>query len=875
MASNVTPMMEQYMRFKRAHEGAVLFFRMGDFYEMFYDDAKLASKALGLTLTSRAKGEKAIPMAGFPHHSLDGYLQKMIRAGYRIAICDQVQDPSEAKGLVERDVVRVVTPGTVTEENLLDAKAHNYLAALCANGRQVGLAWVDLSTGAFMAEDIDDSQVAAELARIAPSECLLPEQEDGRESGLLQTLRQGMDGMVTTRPDWEFGLDDAHRALLEHFGTASLEGFGFEQLGLGVCSAGALLMYLRETQKTSLGHIVKLTPSSTGDRVVLDRSTQVSLELVATMRSNERRGSLLWVLDQSVTPMGGRLLRTWLTAPLQGKAEIDTRLDAVEEAAENMALRERLRESLKRVYDVERIAAKVSCGRANARDLVALKQSLGELPGIKESLAECETALLAGLRDDLDVLEDVRTLVATAIVPDPPVGLREGGIIREGYDSELDEFRTIATSGKSWITQFQADEAQRTGIPSLKVGFNKVFGYYIEVTHVHLDKVPATYMRKQTLKNAERYITPELKEYEAKVLTAEERSQEIEYKLFQQVREQVAQQTARLQDAAGRLAQLDVIAALSTVAVDNGYARPAVTEDRQLYIRDGRHPVLELTLEGEEFVPNDTHLSPDTGMMMVITGPNMAGKSTYIRQVALTVIMAQMGSFVPAKECRVGLVDRVFTRVGAADELARGQSTFMVEMNETANILNNASDRSLLILDEVGRGTSTFDGVSIAWAICEYIHDEIGARTLFATHYHELTELAIDMAGVLNFNVAVREWEDDVVFLRKIVAGGTDKSYGIHVARLAGLPRDVVERSREILGNLELAALDHDNRPALAASTRRKRAPKAKQLSLFTPPQEIIAEELRKLDLDSLTPMEAMLKIAEFKKRMDDAGGWT
>ena len=876
MASKVSPMMEQYMRFKKAHEGAILFFRMGDFYEMFYDDAKTASKVLGLTLTSRSKGEKAIPMAGFPYHAVEPYIKKLISAGLKVAICEQVQDPAEAKGLVDRDVIRVVTPGTVTEDNLLEANSNNYLAAVCAKGRQVGLSWVDLSTGGFFVEDLDVGQLAAELARIGPSECLVAEEEANGETPFLLSIRQCIDGMLTARPDWEFGRDTAYRALVEHFETASLDGFGCEDMGLAISSAGALVAYLQETQKMSLGHISKMERFSTSDRVLLDRATQLSLELAYTMRSGQHRGSLLWVLDQTLTPMGGRLIREWLGAPLRNLCEIEERLLAVKEIVGDMALRDRLRDGLKRIYDIERISTKVSCGRANARDLVALKQSLTVLPEVKEALGDCRAEMVCRLREGLDPMEEMRTLVATAIVPDPPIGLREGGMIREGYDQDLDQLRTISKSGKSWITSFQAQESQRTGIPSLKVGYNKVFGYYIEVTNAHQDKIPTDYMRKQTLKNAERYITPQLKEYESQVLTAEERSREIEYKIFQDVREQVAGETKRLQEVANTIAQLDVLSALGTVAVENGYVMPTMSDDCELFIRDGRHPVLEMTLEGDEFVPNDTHLGGDAGVMVVLTGPNMAGKSMYIRQVALIVLMAQMGSFVPAKECRVGIVDRVFTRVGASDELARGQSTFMVEMTETANILNNASDRSLIILDEVGRGTSTFDGVSIAWAICEFLHEHVKARTLFATHYHELTELALTHENVRNYNVAVREWEDEVVFLRKIIEGGTDKSYGIHVARLAGLPKEVIERSREILSNLEKAAIDKDNMPALAASKSKKARKKKpdRQLSLFTPPQDVVAEELAKLDVESLTPLDAMNMLAELKKRIEEGKGW-
>ncbi len=862
------------MRFKKAHEGAILFFRMGDFYEMFYDDAKTASRVLGLTLTSRSKGEDAVPMAGFPYRAAEPYIKRLIAAGYKVAICEQIQDPAEAKGLVERDVVRIVTPGTVTEDNLLEAKAHNYLAAVCRNGQTAGLAWVDLSTGEFMAEDVEADRLATELARIAPAECLAPESDAQPESSLAELIRQGAEAMLTPRPDWEFGRDAAYRALCEHFGVASLDGFGCEDLGPALGSAGAVLAYLQETQKTSLGHICKISRCSPDDRVVLDRATQVSLELVRTLRTQETRGSLLWVLDQTVTSMGGRRLREWLLAPLRDADRIRARHLAVKELTEQAAARRDLRAALKRIYDVERIAAKVSCGRANARDLVSLRQSLEALPDVRAALDACRAPLLAELRDRLDLLDDVRVLIASAINPDPPIAVTEGGVIREGYDADLDRLRHIASSGKSWIARFQAEEIERTGIPSLKVGFNKVFGYYLEVTNTHKDKVPERYICKQTLKNAERYITPELKEYEAQVLTAEERSKEVEYKLFQEVRRRVAEQTRRLQETADAAARLDVLASLAETAVDRRYCMPEMAEEPVLDIRDGRHPVLEAMQQEEEFVPNDTILGGDAGLMMVITGPNMAGKSTYIRQVALITLMAHMGSFVPAKRARIGLTDRIFTRVGASDELARGQSTFMVEMTETANILNNATERSLIIFDEVGRGTSTFDGVSIAWAICEFVHEHLRSRTLFATHYHELTELALSLDGVRNYNVAVREWEDEVVFLRRIVEGGADKSYGIHVARLAGLPREVIDRAREILQRLEAAAVDGENKPAFAPPKKKSKKKKSEQMLLFTPPQDAVAQELEKLDIDSLTPLEALAKLAEFKKRIEDGKGW-
>ena len=883
MTEPTTPMMQQYLRIKAAHQNAILMFRLGDFYEMFYDDAKTAAKVLGLTLTSRQKGDKAVPMAGVPYHAVEGYVQRLIRAGYKVAVCDQVQDPEEAKGLVDRDVTRVITAGTLTEEGLLPAKSHNFLAAVIVSGHAAGLSWVDLSTGAFYAEDIRAAQLHDELARIQPSECLVPEESSGREVAEVKHLRDHFEGMLTPRPDWVFGRDTALRALLDHFKTVSLDGFGCGDLGISVCAAGAVINYLLETQKTSLAHINKITPFARDRCVVLDRSTQRSLELTQTMRSGEKEGSLLWALDQTSTSMGGRLLRDWVLSPLKDVAAIRARQEAVGELFANSKLREELRGILNSVYDLERLAAKVSTGRANARDLLSVKQSLSLLPDLKEKMKECRSPMLAALAD-LDVIEDVRVLVGAAIGNDPPPTLRDGGIIREGYDQDLDEIRSIGRDGKSWMANFQATEVQRTGIPSLKVGYNKVFGYYIEITNTHAEKIPTDYVRKQTLKNAERYITPELKEYETRVLTADERAKDLEYEIFTKVRNAVSEQTTRLQRAAEVIAHIDVVAGLAAVAAGNNYVMPEVCDDLTLDIRDGRHPVLERTLVGEKFVPNDVEMDGKNVNVLVITGPNMAGKSTYIRQVALLVLMAQMGAFIPAKSARVGIVDRIFTRVGASDELTRGQSTFMVEMSETANILNNATERSLLILDEVGRGTSTFDGVSIAWAVTEYICQHLKSRTLFATHYHELTELALMFPTVRNYNIAVREWNEEIIFLRKIVEGGTDKSYGIHVARLAGIPRKVVDRARVILTNLEANSLDINDKPKFAQTSspapRRARKPMPGQLSLFSvpagpaapPEHKAIVDEVKKLDTSKMTPLQALNKLEELRGKIAEDG---
>jgi DNA mismatch repair protein MutS len=834
-------MFRQYQAAKARQPDALLFFRMGDFYEMFYDDARIAARVLGLALTSRSKGENYVPMAGVPHHAVDSYLRRLIRAGYKVAICEQLEDPREAKGLVERDIVRVVTPGTLTEESMLEARTQNYLAAILpaaggphgptrpsspeaeshrgADGgagapRPSALAWVDLSTGEFWVAEPSSESLPDELSRIHPAECLLPESlrlEDERPAALAD-----LDLLVTYRPDWTFSPDTGERELCRHFAVGGLEGFGCEGMTVALGAAGALLEYLRETQKTELGHLRKLTPYRPADFLILDRATQRSLELVETARERSAVGSLLWVLDETATAMGARLLRQWLLSPLTDPAAINRRLDLVQAFAEDDGVRTQVRAALRRSSDLERLAARLGCLRASPRDLLGLAQSLALVPDLSTLLSGSGRQAFAELAGGLDPVPEAHDLIAQAIDPQSPASLREGGVIRRGYSQELDDLRVTGRDGRQWLAEFQAREVQRTGISTLKVGYNDVFGYYIEVTHTHRERVPADYVRKQTLKNAERYVTPELREFGEKVLAGEERALELEESLFQEVRAQVACFTGRIQQTAQALARLDVLADLAEVARKNRYVRPVVDDSLVLDIADGRHPVLERTLTEERFVPNDTALDPASAQVAVITGPNMAGKSTYIRQVALILLMAQMGSFVPARSARVGVADRIFTRVGAADELARGRSTFMVEMTEAANILNNASARSLIVLDEIGRGTSTFDGLAIAWAASEYLHEHVGARTLFATHYHELTELELLLPRVKNFNVAVREWGDEVVFLHKILPGGTDKSYGIQVARLAGLPREVIDRAKTILANLEQEELDETARPKLA-----------------------------------------------------------
>jgi DNA mismatch repair protein MutS len=811
-----TPMMQQYQEAKERHPGMLLLFHLGDFYELFGDDAQLAHKVLGITLTSRDK----TPMAGFPHHQLEAYLRKLLQAGHRVAICDQVEDPALAKGLVRREVTRVVTPGTVTEDSLLDPQQVNHLVALWADGDQVGAAWVELSLGQFHAADLERDRLADELGRLTPSELIVPENDSGRFSEIIRAAAP--ERTLTTRPDWTFDRQSARAALFKHFGVATLGGFGFADEQPCLVAAGALLLYLQETLKADLVHLRRLHHYRAERYLFLDEVTRRSLELTRTLRDGGRDGSLLAAIDRTKTSMGARLLHDWLLQPLTERPAIDARLDAVGEMVDEHRLREELREALNDTFDLQRLTSRISTGRATPRDLAAVAKTLRVLPKLKAKLSARRSALLAELESRIELCSDLREALEGALVDEPPLVAKEGGVIRRGYHAELDELHQIAHGGKEWIANFQAEETRRTGIPSLKVGFNKVFGYYIEITHTHRDKVPADYQRRQTVKNAERYITAELKEYEEKVLGAEEKINQLEYELFVALRERLAEQTSRLLQTADVLAVVDVLAALAELAAARHYCRPELTDEPILDIRDGRHPVLDQTLPPGTFVPNDAALDPD-GRVWVITGPNMSGKSVFIRQCALLTLLAQMGSFVPARQARIGIADRIFTRVGAGDELSRGQSTFMVEMTEAANILNNASDRSLVILDEIGRGTSTYDGVSLAWAIAEYLHDTVGCRALFATHYHELAQLADTLPALRNYNVLVKEGGDEILFLHKIAAGSANKSYGIHVAQLAGVPRPVLERAREVLGELESRHVQTKRRSDGAG--RRRRAP--------------------------------------------------
>lgn len=832
----VSPVMQQYQKIKKEHPRELLFFRLGDFYELFYEDAKTASRVLGITLTSRFKGEKAVPMAGVPFHSVQGYLRRLLRAGYRVAICEQVEEADEAKGLVERAVTRVITPGTLTEEGLLEQSENNFLAALSPSRDRWGLAWVDLSTGDFFAEDLEEARLPDELSRLAVAECLVPESlaselsakparpdasPSGGPSGRAST-RSGFVGprsihggaklkrwaasaAITPMADWSFEKETAQRLVREHFRIGTLAGLGFSGDELALGAAAAILQYLKDTQRGELPQISSLRKVHPGGRLWIDAETERSLELLRSSRSGDASASLRAVLDRTVTAMGARLLREWLTAPLVDLTAIRQRQDAVEFFLREPQLRHKLQTRLKKVADLERLVGRIGTGRATARDLAVLGESLRQIPEVARILSDPGfSGALPGRLQDLGDTHEICELLSGALADELPAGVREGGMFREGYSRELDELRKLAASGRDWIASFQARESERTGIASLKVGYHQVFGYTIEVTHKHLDKVPPNYVRQQTLKNAERFVTPELRRYEGQVLGAEDKGRRLEVQLFLELLEKLRQEIPSFQRTAKAIAEIEVLAGFAQVAQEGRYARPEVVEEPVLEITGGRHPVLEKLLD-RKFVPNDLGLDGQT-RMVVVTGPNMAGKSTYIRQAALLVILAQMGSFVPATRARIGLADRVFARVGAADELGRGQSTFMVEMSETANILRNATARSLVILDEIGRGTSTFDGLSIAWAVAEYLHDRTGCRALFATHYHELTELPRELPGARNLHVRVREWGEEIVFLYQVAEGGTDRSYGIHVARLAGIPHEVVSRAQKILLDLESSA---------------------------------------------------------------------
>ncbi len=855
--AGLTPMMQQYMEVKSKYKDCILFYRLGDFYEMFFDDALTASRELELTLTGRDCGlSERAPMCGVPYHAVETYLDRLIEKGYKVAICEQMEDPALAKGLVQRDVIRVVTPGTVIESGMLDERSNNFLLSVCFSGEKAGLAFADVSTGEFFVHQVEDAgrTLADEVTRISPVEIIASD---------LVRLREYVnrdDLSMSERPGTTFQYQNASETLCKHFHLQDLSPLGLtDEYRLAAQAAGALMRYLDETQKNALEHITELRIYQGGDTMLLDRNTRRNLELTESLRSRTKKGSLLWLMDKTSTAMGGRLLRSWIEQPLVNREEILRRLDAVEEFTSQHVLTMTLSEELQGVYDVERLLSKVSYKSLNARDCLSLCASLKKVPGIRNLLSGAQSQGVQAVYALLDPLEDLTGLLERAIHPDAPPVISEGGIIRDGYSAILDEYRSAATNGKQWIVDLEAKEREATGIKNLRIQYNRVFGYYIEVTKSYYDMVPMRYQRRQTLANSERYITPELREIEQKIVGAQEQSVRLELQLFTEIREKIAGEIVRIQHTAQGLKTLDALLSLAKVAVSNHYVRPEITQDGSLEIIEGRHPVVEQTMQEGGFVPNDAVMDQDQARMLIITGPNMAGKSTYMRQVALITLMAHLGSFVPAKSAKIPIVDRIFTRVGASDDLASGQSTFMVEMSETAYILRNATRHSLIILDEIGRGTSTFDGLAIAWAVVEYLCDpaRVGAKTLFATHYHELSELEGHVEGVQNYCISVKEHGEDVIFLRKIVRGGADKSFGIHVARLAGVPHPVLVRAHEIQARLEVSDVNKIGQNILEEGTAREN----EQVSLFDVGKTEIINELQNLDVMALTPIDAMNKL--------------
>lgn len=859
---SLSPMMVHYCQTKCAYKDSILFYRLGDFYEMFFEDAKTVSRELELTLTGKDCGlSERAPMCGIPYHAAETYINRLIDKGYKVAICEQVEDPKTAKGIVKREVTRVVTPGTNLNMQELDEGKNNYLMAIVCVGDHFGVSTADITTGDCYVTEIDEERkLWDEINKFLPAEIIC--NDAFLVSGVdVDDLRNRLHISVFALESWYFGDDLCKQTLLEHFKISSLEGLGLADYDSGVIAAGSLFRYLLDTQKNTMEHMNKIIPYTTDRYMVIDSSSRRNLELVETLREKQKRGSLLWVLDKTKTAMGARMLRSFVEQPLIDADAINERLDAVTELNMQAMLREEIREYLNPVYDLERLVSRISYRSANPRDLLAFKMSLEMIPHIKNLLANFTSPLLVRINEQMDGLEDLYTLLEASITEDPPLAVKEGGIIREGYNEQVDTYRNSKTQGKSWLAQLEAEEKEKTGIRNLKIKYNKVFGYYLEVTNSFKDLVPEYYTRKQTLTNAERYITPKLKELEDMILGAEDKLFALEYDLFCQVREELAAQIPRIQETAKAIAQLDVYASLSVVAQRNNYVRPTVNTKGVIDIKNGRHPVVEKMINNDMFIANDTYLDNGSKRVSVITGPNMAGKSTYMRQTALIVLMAQIGSFVPAEKAKIGVVDRIFTRVGASDDLASGQSTFMVEMTEVANILRNATAKSLLILDEIGRGTSTFDGLAIAWAVIEHISNTklCGAKTLFATHYHELTELEGKLSGVTNYCIAVKEKGDDIVFLRKIVKGGADKSYGIQVAKLAGVPDSVINRAKELVEELS----DADITAAVKDLASPKKKPKVEmdmaQMSLFDTVQDNdIIEELKGIDIGNLTPMEAL-----------------
>lgn len=855
----MTPMMQQYTNIKQQHQDCILFFRLGDFYEMFLDDALLASRELEITLTSRDGGEQGkIPMCGVPYHSADSYIARLIEKGYKIAVCEQMENPKQAKGIVKRDVIRIITPGTILDNQMLEEKTNNFLIAVFASGKEYGLATVDVSTGEFLTTEIKGEEaltkLTEEIIRLQPAECVLA---DDCAEDLKSLLKQFC--LISYVENRDFQFASASLGLTEHFGLKSL--VGCDGLSLAVSAAGGLLAYLKMTQKCSLQHITKLVPYSTGTYMVLDPVTRKNLELSKTMHDRKKKGTVFWALDRTVTSMGGRMLQQWIEQPLLNIKDINLRLDSIEELINNVFLREDLKENLKNVYDLERLMTKIAYGTANARDLLMLRDSLTVLPKIKALLGKAKSSRLKLLEENLDCLSELNALITASVNEEPPVSVREGGIIKPGYNQEVDRLKEAQINGKIWLKELEAEEKAKTGIRNLKIGFNRVFGYYLEVSKSNIGLVPDYYLRKQTLANGERYVTEKLKEYEELLLGAEEKLIDLEYRLFTEIREKTAQEMKRVQKTAKTAAELDVLLSLSEVALNYNYCKPTVDNGEEIIIQEGRHLVIERLQSEQLFVPNDTLLNHQENELLLLTGPNMAGKSTYMRQTALIILLAQIGSFVPAKMAKIGLVDRIFTRIGAADDIITGQSTFMVEMQELANILSHATRKSFIILDEIGRGTSTYDGLSIAWAAVEYLQKKLQARTLFATHYHELTELADKLERVENYSVAVKEEKGEIIFLRKIVPGKVDRSYGVHVAKLAGLPASLLKRADELLHELEKENVQETE------SWPEKEEEKPIQMSLLAEPDNSVLSELRELDILAMTPLEAINKLYELQKK--------
>ncbi|KAB3534032.1 DNA mismatch repair protein MutS [Alkaliphilus pronyensis] len=877
----LTPMMEQYFQIKEQYQDALLLFRLGDFYELFFQDAEIASRELEITLTGRDCGfEDRAPMCGVPHHSAEGYIDRLIAKGYKVAICEQVEEASKAVGIVKRDVVRIITPGTLIDTQLLDEKKNNYLMSVYGHKNGLGISYVDISTGELFTTNIINNDwikdLKDEITKIQPKEVIYYIEDDVTFNDTFLQLCNQFNVVINQQEEWSFEHEYASNILKEHFNVIGLDGLGFEVKDNGIISTGALINYLKETQKRFLGHINKINIYHISETMVLDYSTRANLELTETLRGKTKKGSLLWVLDKTSTAMGGRMLRKSLEAPLLNIEKINERFEAVTILKEDIFLRKELKEHLKNIYDLERLAAKVSYGSANPRDLVALKSSLQRVPLIKELIKD-RNILLESIYKRIDPLSDIEELINRGIVDDPPITLKDGGIIKAGYNQEVDKYHKASKEGKEWIAKLEEKEKTKTGIKSLKVGFNKVFGYFIEVTKSYLKQVPENYQRKQTLANCERYITPELKEIESKILGAEEKVVVIEYNLYIELRDIISKEIARIQATASAIAEIDMITSLSEVAAENNYVRPQISKEKIIDIKDGRHPVVEKIFNNQMFISNDVYIDNDCHQISIITGPNMAGKSTFMRQVALIVLMAQVGSYIPATEATIGIVDRIFTRVGASDDLSQGQSTFMVEMSEMANILNCATEKSLLILDEIGRGTSTFDGLSIAWSVIEYISSKIRAKTLFSTHYHELTELKGIIKGVKNYRISVKEDGEDIIFLRKVIEGSGDKSYGIQVARLAGLPQEVINRAKDLLLRLEekdiarVEGIDIKRAQEEVAVSKEEvnESADSMQLDFNSLYSNNIIEELNNIKLLETTPIEALNILADLQKRVN------